>query len=405
MVNSNGSYTLTRVMDSTATDVSTSTNYGQLKVNEKLSVSKITSTLTFNDNNTVTTADDTTAPANGSTKFVVVTGTAASPVYTAYTGYAAIPAITLTAPGGGLTNAYGYATSGGFAKFVYIDARNATVTTDSTSVVYIYGDDDVAMTTDSDGSYYVYNAIIDDQITTIKVASANASAFGTGTVNLVGGASALVTDIQYNSKGFATTGTAASAATGTVKVANETVGFGIGSAAAFYGYTSDVKVFYVDKDGNISPSSIGAIQTDTTDTVKYALNSASKARYIVCEEVNTSTTTLATVTPKLTRAGTTTSITLTAGNYTNVTAGTAATTFAATFAVGDVISIAPAGNFMATYNVEVTGGTATGTKGGATYTIAAGDAANSTIIWTITATPEDGSAAVTTTYTLTLCTA
>lgn len=52
-------------------------------------------------------------------------------------------------------------------------------------------------------------------------------------------------------------------------------------------------VFYIDKDENITTSSIGAIAKDSTDTVKYVLNSENKVTAIFVEEQTANTATLA----------------------------------------------------------------------------------------------------------------
>ena len=58
-----------------------------------------------------------------------------------------------------------------------------------------------------------------------------------------------------------------------------------------YAYTNDCKVFYVDSKENITVSSVGAIATDSTDGVKFVLNSDNKVTTVVVEEVVSSAAT------------------------------------------------------------------------------------------------------------------
>ena len=81
---------------------------------------------------------------------------------------------------------------------------------------------------------------------------------------------------------------------------------------------------------------------------------------------------------------------------------TAATISGSKPAAGKVITIVPTVSPMATSSNSVTGTTGDGTTGAASYVVTATDEYTDTVTFTITVIPEDGSAAATATFTLTL---
>ena len=373
-VDSNDKYTLTGLDDMT-----------EVTNTKTLTITKGNSTVTL-DSNTPTTVN-----ADGKTVFLVITGTSTDPIYTAYNGIANVPSITVT--GDGSTDVYAYYTKsvGAAAEVIVVDARGAVVNTDATEIVYIVGDTTSPKVTDADGNYYVYDAVVDGQITTVKVDATLAEAAN----GLTSGNNFVYKSVNYNEKGIiSSVGTAGSGnygdvKTGTDKEANGTIGL----AGSYYVYAKDCVVFYIDKDENITTSSIGAIAKDSTDTVKYVLNSDNKVVAIFVEEVSSSNKAVTAVDVYVDGV----KATLAGGN-----SATAATISGSKPAAGKVITIVPTVSPMATSSNSVTGTTGDGTTGAASYVVTATDEYTDTVTFTITVIPEDGSAAATATFTLTL---
>ena len=198
--------------------------------------------------------------------FVVITGTASDPVYTAYTGIANVPTI----KGGSsksVTYAY-YTKTSGMITFAVIDARNAAeVTTSSKDVIFVLGNATAKQTIDSNSDYYTFNAVINGEITTIKVATSQAAL-----ITALKAGSHLYTTANYDTYGVATSLTADSTvqsmATGTHKTSSGAVGIGYASNT-YYTYSSTVKVFKVNTDGDLEASSTAAIRDDINDQVFY----------------------------------------------------------------------------------------------------------------------------------------
>ena len=273
------------------------------------------------------------------------------------------------------------------AKMIFVDAHGAVVNADATDIVYIVGDTESAKVTDADGSYYVYDAVVDGKITTVKVDATLAEASAT---KLTDGTNRIYKSVNYNDKGIiASVGTTGSTGTGTDKEANGTIGLN----NTYYVYTKDCVVFYIDKDENITASSIGAIAKDSTDTVKFVTNSEGKVTAIFVEEVRNSAKAVTAVDVYVDGV----KATLKAGN-----SATAATISGAKPATGKVITIVPTVSNMATSSNVVTATTGDGSTNAASYTVTSTDVYTDTVTFTITVIPEDGSAAATATFTLTL---
>ena len=375
-VDSNGKYTITKVMDLTA-----------VGAGDALSITKGSSSVVLDDDaaNTPSHGNKVQVTATGKTVFLVTTGTATEPVYTAYTGIANVPSIALT---GSTTAVYAYAVKSGVAQVIYVDARGAVVNADATDIVYIAGDANSAKVTDADGDYYVYKAVVDGEITTLKVDATLAANQG-----LTSGTNTVYKSVNYNTKGIVVSvGTAGISGTGTDKESNGTIGLN----GAYYAYTSDCQVFYVDKDENISVSSIGAIIKDSTDTVKFVTNSDGKVVAIFVEEQISALSAIQ-------ATGHTVYVNGVAATLTSESA-TGATITSAVKA-GDVITIAPAISSMATASSSLSGnGTATGTKtaGLAGYTVVAGDTGSVTVEFNVVVVSESGVAAAPAQFTVTL---
>ena len=104
-----------------------------------------------------------------------------------------------------------YTTSGSsdVVTFAFIDATGAYVTNGKRDVVFLAAESATKMITDGDNNqYYLYNAVVDDEITTVKVKAAQDAGSvvlaGNDTVNQV------VTNADYNNKGLLTSADAIS---------------------------------------------------------------------------------------------------------------------------------------------------------------------------------------------------
>ena len=373
-VNSDNEYTLTGV-DSLAAVTDT----------KKLTVTKGASTVTLDNNTTAVTAT-----ANGETVFLVVTGTAAKPVYTAYTGIANVPSIKLT--GDGDAKVYAYAVgSDGVADMIFVDARGAdSISSDATEVVYIVGDNKSPEIKDADGEYYVYDAVIDGQITTIKVDDGLAE-----TANgLTSGTNLVFKSVNYNDKGIVVSyGNAGLSGTGTQKEVNGTIGLD----GKWYTYTDNCDVFYVEQNTeNITVSSIGAIGNDTTDGVKYVTNSTGEVVAIFVEQVISGSNSV---------SGSGHNVYVNGVKATLTSESATGATITSAVSEGDIITFTPAISNMAAATVGLdASSTATGTVNAGTnsYTVVAGDTGSKTLVYNVTVTAENGDAAAAIQFTVTL---
>ena len=253
-INSKGKYTLTEVSDvQDATGVSTNT------------------ALVTNGVDTLDGAFGSgyALKANGKTTFLVKDSAGN---YTAYTGIKNVPTVKRNATTSDGTNKLlvnSYAKSGAVAAtLVYVDAsKYANVT--SADTLFILGKSSTKVTEDEKiGSYYTYDAIINGEITKINSAT-KLSSFE------------LYNAVSYDSNNVATVGTALpTKGTGTVAKANDVIGLN----GSYYNYTNDCKVFYINVDGDIIPTSVNAISTDANDNVWFKLVN-SEVTYIFIQEV------------------------------------------------------------------------------------------------------------------------
>ena len=222
--------------------------------------------------------------------------------YNVYTGYANAPGISA----GTDINGMAFVMDGYYKNqinVVYIDAAKMA---GISGVDTFFVKDGSKIITDSDGRYYVFPAIVDEQETTIKIDPAIVADWdGTGNEKLETADKDLyaIDNVVVNSKGIITSCDlenidyfkAANGTKGTV-AANEVV-LGIGAnknTATYWAYNKDTAVYYVDKDyKNITVSSIDAIATDANDYVYAAYDSANKVLtdVIVVEVADTVTVT------------------------------------------------------------------------------------------------------------------
>ena len=242
---------------------------------------------TFEMKNTraaITTKTGTTVYGNSETVFVVAESDARGKTdYSVYKGIKNAPTIMSDDPTTSPTVETKavemvYTTSGSsdVVTFAFIDATGAYVTNGKRDVVFLAAESATKKITDGDNNqYYLYNAVVDDEITTVKVKAAQDAGSvvvaGNDTVNQV------VTNADYNNKGLLTSADAISTSdyttltgTGVWKLSGSySIGLGGTTASASVRYTvaSDAKMYYIDTDGVITKiDDVKNISSDSTAT-------------------------------------------------------------------------------------------------------------------------------------------
>ena len=242
---------------------------------------------TFEMKNTraaITTKTGTTVYGNSETVFVVAESNARGKTdYSVYKGIKNAPTIMSDDPTTSPTVETKavemvYTTSGSsdVVTFAFIDATGAYVTNGKRDVVFLAAESATKKITDGDNNqYYLYNAVVDDEITTVKVKAAQDAGSvvvaGNDTVNQV------VTNADYNNKGLLTSADAISTSdyttltgTGVWKLSGSySIGLGGTTASASVRYTvaSDAKMYYIDTDGVITKiDDVKNISSDSTAT-------------------------------------------------------------------------------------------------------------------------------------------
>ena len=222
----------------------------------------------------------TTLYANSNTIFIVATKDGDDTVYDTYTGVANVPSITAQASTGQVSGK-AYCKTSGMATIMYIDATasGVNISTSSSEVTYIASKSEEGKIVSSNGDYYLYNAVVNGEITTIK---ANAQI---STNKVYGSVSYDSDDILNVSSAKDHSKLVTPSSAGTVKQSgSSTIGFGNGNSVAYWSVAKDCKVFYVDADGKITESSLSGISTDTDDTV-LAVQNDGELTYIFIQEV------------------------------------------------------------------------------------------------------------------------
>ena len=269
-VSSKDEYTLTLRADVDATNVvGKGSEANTIITKGNSSLGSLKGNKLTNDASSGTWANTVAKVANSKTLFMVVTGTADSPVYKVYTGIKNVPTM-YTALTAVATPVTVYAKGGdtnGTATVVYVDlTTNGSSVSNSKDVIFVKQSSAPSSTYDSDlgYSYYVYTAIVNGEVVTDFKSTTSVSNY------------TLFTGADYNTDGIATLtgalsdeGTSTNLvdknggwATGVTKAENDVIGLGNQT----YSYSDDCKTFIVDEDGNISASSITAIGTDATAT-------------------------------------------------------------------------------------------------------------------------------------------
>ena len=306
--NSDGTYTLKAV-----------TKNGGTKTN-----SNNTQFVMKNDKAGIVVETGTTVTANSASVFVVadkLTGSAIPASFadiddwTSYTGIKNAPSVS-----GGSVKVYYYCKSNSMVTVMFVVPNSAaTVEDDAKNSVFFAKESVSDLIHDEDGDYFEYNAIVDGKITTVKVKDT-----ATNAAKLNG----LYKNYSTNNKGYVTS--TSPYATYTDGDAKEYLtGAGIAKTSKEYTVTLDTvsggknavitvddnaKIYFVDKDGNISESSYKAIYQDVNDKV-YAIVEDYLVKTLVIEEVEDKA---APSTPTLSDDITVKSVDLYAGTFTYV---------------------------------------------------------------------------------------
>ncbi|WP_298019377.1 S-layer homology domain-containing protein [uncultured Dysosmobacter sp.] len=236
---------------------------------------------------------DTTVTANSASVFVV--GEEGKKIddiddYTAYTGIKNAPSIKTSAAENDQVNVYYYCKNGKMVTIMFVlPEENVEVTDGVSKTVFLAKESVSNLIHDADGDYFEYNAVVDDEITTVKVAD-DVTVDGKK-LEVEGGDSysktvkktlnglyksysvdkyGIITDLKtYASdtfdgeKGYLVD-------EGIDKVSKEYTVL-VGKNGSAYDYTitcdEDATYYYVDKDGEISESSYKALSQDDNDVV------------------------------------------------------------------------------------------------------------------------------------------
>ena len=200
-----------------------------------------------------------------------------------YTGFKSAPSFTSTKANSSV--AY-YAKTGEAASLVYVILQDsAEITATSSDMTYIANDGDVKVVDEGDGVvYYEYNAVVDGEITTIKLADKLAS----------GDAVKIYKSVNYNTDDIGTPGTPADLNTdyksATTSAAERDGVVTLGGTV--YAYTDDVQVFSIDDDFNITAGDIGDVRNDDNgvtgvdryQTIYFTLNDDGAVEFIILVE-------------------------------------------------------------------------------------------------------------------------
>ena len=316
--NSDGTYTLKAVTKNGGTQSNATNTTSFAMKNDKAgivieTVSGKNTTVTANSASVFVVADkltDLTVPAS----------LADIDDWTSYTGIKNAPSVS-----GGNVKVYYYCKSNSMVTVMFVvPASGATVEDDAKNSVFFANESVSDLIHDEDGDYFEYNAIVDGKITTVKVKDTTTNA-----AKLNG----LYKNYSTNNKGYVTSTSAyvaygATAGKDAGDAKEYLTGEGIAKTSKEYTVTlgttkgpnavitvdDNAKIYFVDKDGNISESSYKAIYQDANDKV-YAIVEDYLVKTLVIEEVEDKA---APSTPTLSDDITVKSVDLYAGTFTYV---------------------------------------------------------------------------------------
>ena len=216
--------------------------------------------------------------ANSETVFVVAEVDSTGKVnYNTYTGIKNAPTVkgtwdnTEKPTAGSHAVEAAYVKSGNLVTFMFIDATGAYTTNGKKDITFLAGQSVSKATYDVDGNvWYSYNAVVDGEITTVKVKGGNPDIGTAGYTkdNVVG------TNFKYNNKNLVTGATLPSSgmlnsytvytdSDGVHKLSGAYT-IGLGASKTRYTVASDAKMFVIDSDGVITK--VADVKDITTDT-------------------------------------------------------------------------------------------------------------------------------------------
>ena len=235
--------------------------------------------------------------ANGKSIFLVKSGTVGDPIYTAYTGIKAVPSMTLSAA---TTNTV-YAKTNPIITVMYIDTIN-TAAMNTKDVIFVKVGSSSPSTVDTvSGTYYIYDAIVNGEVTKLNVDSALAKSTlfnsvsyttytnGAKVATLTGGVNATnpSTGNAVNGMSYVTGGTD--------KLTNGAIGLG----NSWYVPADDCQVFYVDADKKISDvSTVSTIAKDADDVVYFKVENG-EVTFILIDSLPKNSGNIAAVDPDI----------------------------------------------------------------------------------------------------------
>ena len=274
----NNVYTLRAVVDSAKLDATQKT-YEDAATDKTETFTLTTDRAYFN----VKKADGTTVnvPTNSATKFVVIDEEGA---ISTFTGIKNAP--TITATSADKVQAYWYCKNNGMTTIMFVFAANKITTGSMNKTIFFAEGSASDLISNKIGTYYEYQAVVNGEITTVKVDYAkgkdlkglykwyNVDSKGvitglpTGTNN--GFADAY--DAQDKTDGYmdAGQGIAKTSQDYTVILDTLTVSGGYTGKKLAVTVAEKAQIFYVDKNGKISESSYKALAQDDDDLI-YAL--------------------------------------------------------------------------------------------------------------------------------------
>ena len=210
--------------------------------------------------------------SDGKTIFLVADTSGSKTTYSVYEGIANMPTIVHNGGNAGYVTVFMDSTTNNDpATVVFIEKNDdMSMSSDNKDVIYVKGSNAGTSYTANLGYYYEYDAFINGEATTVKVSN-------NSTMQMT--SDALIYGPVYNDKGVMTgfedrvdsTTTSDGSlryAVGTDSVTNDVIKLG----GIPYAYTRDVKVYFVNVDGDLEASSITAIAQDSNDKVFYKVN-------------------------------------------------------------------------------------------------------------------------------------
>ena len=249
-----------------------------------------------------------TVYANSKTMFVVRDD---SKDYAAYTGVKNAPSVKaqeLTGVGSAgidsvkeMVSAYWYCKSGDIVTAMFIiPGSDALVTDENNNMLFLAGESATDIIHDRTGDYYEYQAVVDNEVKTVKVdwtvkldgdnlsharAGALNGLYSRYSVDKDGIITSLYTyDTTPTNNKFAGygVGTDRSSADYTVQILNNA---GTGKNTGIWTVDDDAKFFEIDEDGNIETGTYGSVTKDDDDRAYFVIENG-MVIYMFVEEVN-----------------------------------------------------------------------------------------------------------------------